>query len=157
MDLEITPFDKNKHDREGFDCGVPELSKYLLERASQDVRNHYASLFVATKSGEKKILGYYTFSTTGEDTQNFPEKLRKKLPKYRQIPAILLGRLAVDKTMQGQGWGMRLLANAITRSLDLSLAWAMMVVDAKDDKACAFYTKFGLVQSIEVQSIEGVD
>jgi hypothetical protein len=97
MDLEITSFDKSRHDREGFDCGVPELNKYLLEKANQDVRNHYASLFVATKPDERKILGYYTFATTGEDTQNFPENMRKKMPKYPQVPAILLGRLAVDK------------------------------------------------------------
>jgi predicted GNAT family N-acyltransferase len=140
MDFDIASFDKSRHDREGFDCGVPELNKYLLEKASQDVRNHYAS---PTKPGERKILGYYTFATTGEDIQNFPENIQRKMPKYLRVPAILLGRLAVDKTMQGQGLGFELMADALARNIKSQTAWAMMIVDAKDDKSCAFYAKFG--------------
>jgi predicted N-acetyltransferase YhbS len=60
-----------------------------------------------------------------------------------RVPAVLLGRLAVDKAMQRQGLGTELMANAIFRSLNNSSGWAMMVVDAKNDKACSFYRKFG--------------
>ena len=142
MNFKIAGFDKNKHDRKGFDCGEPALNKYLLEQVSQDIRNDYVKLFVATEENANKILDYYTLSSTGVPLQNIPESRRKKLPKYPFVPAILLGRLAVDKTVQGQRLGSQLAANAIIRSMDSSAAWAIMVVDAKDDKAGEFYKHF---------------
>ena len=142
MKIDIVPFEKGRHNRKGFDCGILELNQYLLEKASQDVRNHYADVFVAPDPETNKILGYYTLSNAAVPFQNVPEEQRKKLPRYSQIPAILLGRLAVDKSMQGIGLGMKLMADAITKSLNFSLSWAVMAVDAKDDAGCAFYRKF---------------
>jgi ribosomal protein S18 acetylase RimI-like enzyme len=140
--FDITLFDKYKHERQGFDCGDSALNHYLIERASQDIQNNYVRLVVATKQGNNKICGYYTLSNAGVRLEDIPEHLHKKLPKYPSVPAILLGRLAIDKAMQGQGLGSELMADAIFRSLNNFSAWAVMVVQAKDDKACAFYRKF---------------
>jgi predicted N-acetyltransferase YhbS len=123
-------------------CAIPTLNSYLLERAGQDVKNDYVRLVVATKEGGNEVLGYYTLSNAGVRLENIPEQLRKKLPKYPSVPAILLGRLAVDKTTQGQGLGSKLVADAIFRGLSNFSAWAIMVVEAKDDNACSFYKKF---------------
>ena len=142
MVVEITSFDKNKHDRKGFDCGEPALNKYLWEQVSQDIRNGYVRLFVAKKENEDKVLGYYTLSSASLPLQDIPEQHRKKLPKYPFVPAILLGRLAIDKTAQGQGLGSKLMGDAVVRSMDSSVAWAVMVVDAKDDNAGEFYKHF---------------
>jgi predicted GNAT family N-acyltransferase len=72
-----------------------------------------------------------------------PGPAQKKLSKYKEVPSIRLGRLAVDRSVRGQGLGARLLANAVIRSTSNVSAWALMVVDAKDDTACSFYRKFG--------------
>jgi GNAT superfamily N-acetyltransferase len=142
MNFDFVFFDKKKHDRAGFDCGVPELNRYLFEQASQDVRSNYVKLVVATEENANKVLGFYTLSHDGLPMQDIPGETQRKLPKYERIPAVLLGRLAVDKAMQGQGLGAELMANAILRSLDYPSAWAVMVVDAKDEKASSFYKKF---------------
>lgn len=143
MKYEIVPFDRKLHKREGFDCGVSELNDYLLLQAGQDIRKHVASLFVVPEPETGRILGYYTLSNDSLSLLDIPEKFKRKLPRYARIPAVLLGRLAIDKTMRGQRLGTVLMADAIIRCLNISLEWAIMTVEAKDDKACLFYSKFG--------------
>ena len=142
MPFKIVPFAQN-HTREFFNCGVPALDKYLKQFANQDVRKNFAALFVAVQNDAPEILGYYTLSNASVDTLIVPESSQKRLSKYQEIPAIRLGRLAVDRSVQGQGLGTKLLANAVIRSISNVSAWALMVVDAKNDPAYAFYNKFG--------------
>ena len=114
-----------------------------MQYAGQDVRRNLAALFVAVKDDTNLIVGYYTLSNASIDTRKIPEQLRKKLSTYDDVPAIRLGRLAVDLRVQGQGLGTMLLANAVIRSTSNISAWAFMIVDAKDEAACTFYRKFG--------------
>jgi ribosomal protein S18 acetylase RimI-like enzyme len=139
----IVPFDK-KYDLSGFDCGVPILNKYLKTQASQDIRNYYNIAFVALADSADRIVGFYTLSNAGISLNQIPRDAQKKLPKYTDIPAIRLGRLAVDRSVQGTGVGKALLADAVLQSLK-STAWAVMVVDAKDAQASAFYQKHGFI------------
>ena len=57
----------------------------------------------------------------------------KKLPRYPQLPVILLGRLAVDGSMKGKALGQFLLTNALHRCLEAagSIAAMAVVVDVK--------------------------
>jgi GNAT superfamily N-acetyltransferase len=71
--------------------------------------------------------------------QDLPEDKRKKLPRYPLVPAILLGRLALDERYQKQGLGAFLLADALYRSLLSEIAAVAIVVDAKNEQAQAFY------------------
>jgi len=142
MKFDIVSFNKS-HIKDGFDCGIAELNQYLFQQAGQDVRKHYATLFVAIENATNKVIGYYTLSNTNVNLDLIPSALRKKLPKYSEVPAIRLGRLAVDKTVQGQGVGSQLLADAAIRSILNVSAWAIMIVDAKDSKASDFYRKYG--------------
>jgi ribosomal protein S18 acetylase RimI-like enzyme len=148
MKYVIVPLDTT-HPRRSFNCGVPALNHYLHERAGQDIRKYYAALFVALDVSADKILGYYTLSNTSINLTDIPEFLRKTLPKYPEIPAIRLGRLAVDKSVQHQGLGTKLLADAMLRSMSNVSAWAMMVVDAKEETVCAFYKKCGFSELID--------
>ena len=131
------------HNRTQFDCGVEELNSYLRERAGQDMRNHFASVFVATDPNGERIDAYYTLSSASVKLAALPDSLVKKLPKYPDVPAIRLGRLAVDRSSQGKGLGAALLADAAIRCLTNAPAWATLVVDAKDADAVRFYKKFG--------------
>ena len=138
----IVPFDK-KYDRSGFDCGVPALNNYLRTQAGQDVRNHYNVIFVALAATDK-IVGFYTLSNASASLNQIPLDVQKRLPKYPDVPAIRLGRLAVDKSVQGTGAGKALLADAILQTLK-SQSWAVMAVDTKDAQASAFYQKCGFI------------
>ncbi|MDR2175347.1 MAG: GNAT family N-acetyltransferase [Synergistaceae bacterium] len=135
--------------KEGFDCGNPALNLYLARYAGQDVRRHYAALFAAVRNDTDRIIGYYALSNASVRLRDVHEGLRRRLPKYPEIPAIRLGRLAVDKSVQRQGIGAELLGDAILRSLTNVAAWSVMAVDAKDEKARSFYLRFGF------DSIEG--
>lgn len=131
------------HDRREFDCGVGALNRYLAEVARQDIRRSVASVFVACVPGETRVRGYYTLSAASVRTDRLPEDVRKKMPRYASIPAVRLGRLAVDNSARGIGLGGRLLINAIKRAASTELAWAVFMVDAKDETARRFYEHWG--------------
>ena len=143
MAIVIVPFDKQKHDSSEFDCGNSKLNRYLKEQAGQDIRCHYASLFAAVESDTGKVRGFYTLSSTSVNVGLLPGDLQKKLPKYPHVPGIRIGRLAVDLTAQRQQLGTALVANAILRSVNNVAEWALMEVDAKDERSFSFYKKIG--------------
>jgi GNAT superfamily N-acetyltransferase len=146
FDLNIEPLNTN-HDRSNFQCGVDALDMYLKKQARQDIKRHISRVFVARKSmTPKNVVGYYTLSSLSIDFKELPEKLSKKLPKH-QIPAALIGRLAVSRNAQGHGVGRMLLADAIKRTLSISdeIAIYAMIVDAIDKKAQGFYEQFGFI------------
>jgi ribosomal protein S18 acetylase RimI-like enzyme len=141
----VYPLDTSVHDREGFDCGVSALNEYLAKRARKDVASGVAACFVATEEGGPRILGYYTLSAATIVRASLPEKLLKKLPRYPELPATLLGRLAVSIDFRGQGLGTRLLLSAMRRSADAAadVASIALVTDPKDEAAGSFYRRFG--------------
>ena len=135
----------SSHDKPGFKCGVESLDRYLKRQAGQDVKRHISRVYVAVQVEKpEKIIGYYTLSSLSIELKRLPEDLVKKLPNY-PIPAALIGRLAVDKSAQGNGIGKILLADAIKRTMAISneIAIYAMVVDAINDEAKGFYQQFG--------------
>jgi len=139
---------RKEHNRADFSCGNPSLDRYLKEQAGQDLRRGCATPFVLiSKRGDTTILGYYTLSSYGIDVGELPVEVAKKLPRYPLIPATLMGRLAVDRSSQGQGYGEFLLMDALHRALaqSVEIASAAVVVDAIDAGAIKFYRYFGFV------------
>lgn len=128
---------------ESFSCGKPELDIYLKKQAGQDKRRGYASVFVALEPGaSERIIGFYTLSAASINLSRLPDDEIRKLPRYPEVPAIRLGRLAVDKSHQGQKIGQLLLLDSIRRSCASEIAWAFFLVEAMDEKARDFYKKF---------------
>jgi ribosomal protein S18 acetylase RimI-like enzyme len=74
-----------------------------------------------------------------------PASIIKKLPRYPAVPAVRLGRLAVDVSFKGQGLGSALLADAFARVIDSKFGCYAMIVDAKDETAAAFYRHHGFI------------
>jgi ribosomal protein S18 acetylase RimI-like enzyme len=132
------------HDRAAFSCGDPALDAYLQRQASQDIRRRVAQLFVALGDMPGKIAGYYSLSAASFEKDELPTALAKRLPHY-PVPAAILGRLAVDRERQGQGLGETLLLDAIRRVVRASATLAVyaIVVDAKNERALAFYGRYG--------------
>ncbi len=145
MTPHIEPLGK-EHDRESFTCGVEALDYYFKKLASQDVKRHVAATFVLTV-GEREVAGYYTLSSTAILLEDLPAVIAKKLPKYKHVPATLLGRLAVSQRHRGHDFGDLLLVDAIKRSLQQSHEVGAMavVVDAKDDAARSFYRHYDFI------------
>ena len=108
------------------------------------MRRRVAQVFVAVSDTPGKIDGYYSLSATSFHKDRLPPALAKRLPHY-PVPAAVLGRLAVDRARQGTGLGEVLLLDAIRRILAASSAMAVyaIVVDALNDKAAAFYERYG--------------
>jgi ribosomal protein S18 acetylase RimI-like enzyme len=131
------------HVRSGFSCGNAALDSYLQTHASQDVKRKVATCFVAIENATGQIAGYYTLSACHVYLSGLDEETRRKLPKYPTVPAVRLGRLAIDTRFQGRKLGAAMLGNAAARAIRSEIATAMMVVDAKDEKAAAFYLHNG--------------
>lgn len=134
-----------EHDRTLFLCGVPALDRYFRELVGQDVRRRMASCFVAVAASDHRVLGYYTLSSAGIPATDMPPETVKKLPRYPTLPAIRIGRLAVDMTERGRGIGSVLLIDAARRALRAEAAAFTLLVEAKDDRAVAFYRHHGFM------------
>lgn len=142
----IEPLDPAKHRREEFRCESVELTEFLQRRARKEMAARTSACFVlVTEADPGRVAGYYTLSQTSVVTQALPEALTKRLPRYPELGATLLGRLARDLAWKGQQVGRLLLIDALRRSVRMSeQAGAVVVVtDPKDPKAAAFYAQFG--------------
>jgi ribosomal protein S18 acetylase RimI-like enzyme len=131
-----------KHDRTTFTSDSEPLDRYLREQVIQDIRRRVASCFVAL-TNEQRIAGYYTLSSTSVPLADLPVSISKKLPRYKAVPAVRMGRLAVDQAFKGLGLGGALLADALGRSARSEIAAYALIVDAKDEIARAFYVHHG--------------
>jgi GNAT superfamily N-acetyltransferase len=138
-----------QHDRFTFNCGVESLDSYLKTQASQDMRRKANAVFVLVqKNFPEKIAGYFTLCAFGLSPGSIPESARKHIPRYPQVSATLLGRLAVSAEFQGQGLGGILLALALGKAYENSavVGSSMVVVDAIDGRAAGFYRVHGFIQ-----------
>lgn len=136
----------SRFERADFDCGQPSLDEYLKKYATQNMKKGYAMTFVATQGENRKVVGYYSASASAIEFVNLPENLKKGLPRY-PAPAMLIGQLAVARSVQGQGLGEVLLMHALSRALRISTEMAIYAVrvDASDEPARQFYLKYGFV------------
>lgn len=142
----VVPLDPRVHDREEFLCGVEPLDRYIRERAAAEVRKKVAVCYVVTPDDDSStILGYYTLSSLSIELSRLPDAQRKHLPKYPNVPATLIGRLAVGSEHRGQKLGEFLLLDALRRALHTSdaIGSAFVVADAKDEQAAGFYLQYG--------------
>jgi GNAT superfamily N-acetyltransferase len=132
------------HDRKTFRSGVDMLDRYLRELALQDIRRRVAGCFVALDDAGA-IAGFYTLAATSVAVDSLPPEVTKRLPHYSVILAVLMGRLAVDARFQGKGLGRALVAGAVMRTDSFGIGAFALVVDAKDNRAIAFYKSLGFV------------
>ncbi len=147
MNLEFQQLTKI-HNRKSFDCGNELLNTYLQKQASQDIKKRLSACYVLVDVTSNIVYGYYTLSTYSTEQESIPEGIRKKLPNsYNLIPTILLGRLAVDYTLQGEKQGTRILIKALKQSLEIStiIGALAVIVDPIDTAAAAFYEKYGFI------------
>lgn len=146
MEWIFCPIDSSVQ-KDAFDCGILELNEYLKQYARQNHKNGIAKTFVAIPDVENRIVaGYYSVSMSQIERESLPDNQSKGLPRY-PVPAMLIGKLAVDKSMQGRGLGEELLVDALKKAVRLSTEVGIFAVrvDALNDKAKSFYLKYGFI------------
>jgi GNAT superfamily N-acetyltransferase len=132
------------HDRSAFTCGKPPLDDFLKRFAGQYERRDIAAVYVLVVPPDNRVRGYYSLSSGALGLDALPEAERKKPPRH-PVPVVHLGRLAVDQGVRGQGFGRRLLLDALRVCGELSEKAGVYAVDVQaiDDEARAFYQKYG--------------
>lgn len=134
------------HKVDTFDCGKPPLNEYLRKHARQSQQGRGAVTYVVVE--EDRVLAYYSVSLGSVRPEHAPERVAKGMGKY-DIPILLLARLAIDITVQGQGLGGCLLLDCLRRACNIAeeAGCRAVVVDAIDDSARDFYQKYGFEAS----------
>ena len=124
-----------------FDCGQPELNRYLQRYAWSNQKANSAQTYVACSGS--KIVGYYSLSVAGVDHIHAPDRIVKGLAKH-PVPVMLLARLAVERDFQRQGLGAALLKDALLRTLQAAdiAGIRALLVHAKDEAARQWYLRF---------------
>ena len=137
-----------EHRREGFDCGDAALNDFLLRQAGQQQRRGFGKTYVALADDGVSVIGFVTVSAGQVATSALSSQA--KLPRY-PAPVLRIGRLAVDAHHQGKGVGQDLLAFALRLAVEFSQRVGLyaVVVDAKHDKAKAFYVKLGFIVCVD--------
>lgn len=130
---------------DAFDCGADALNHFLKMRALVEQAQRANTTIVASSSMEEELpVGFYTILPAEARKTDLPKKVGRGIP-YDSIPGWRIGRLAVDKTRQGERIGEQLLVHALLKALQASETFGgrMVIVDAKDESAAAFYCKYG--------------
>ncbi len=135
------------HDREGFECGEPELDRWLAERALEAQGSGGARVFVSMADG--RVAGYYALAAAEVRPAEATARTLRGQPRRRAVPAVLLARLAVDEGHQGRGLGRSLLQDAMLRAAETAeqIGVRVMLVHAKHERARRWYERFGFEES----------
>jgi GNAT superfamily N-acetyltransferase len=131
-----------------FDCGSADLNGWLARHAPAAQRMDSARTFLLL-DGEQ-VLGYFSLTMGSVRRRDAPTQLVRGMPGY-PVGMVLLARLAVERSQQGRGFGGLLLAEALRRTVAAAehAAARLLVVDAIDENAAAFYRRWGFVETPE--------
>ena len=101
-----------------------------------------------------RVAVYYACAQFSVSLGDLPADRVRRLPKYPNIPATLLGRLAVSDNYRRQGLGEKLLEDELRRCADHrgEIGSFAVIVDAKDDDAKNFYQKYGFIELPGIQN-----
>jgi len=133
------------HDLAQFHCGEPALDDWLRKRALQNEQSGASRTYVVCSGG--RVVGYYALAAGAVAHMEPPGRVRRNMPD--PVPVMVIGRLAIDQSMQGRGIGPSLLRDAILRTLRAAEIAGIraILVHAISDRAKRFYETWGFVSS----------
>jgi len=143
--LRIAPLTRD-HALSQFDSGTPDLDDWLRRFALMAAGAGTARTYVLTE--RKRVLGYYALAPGSVRRDDLPQRHARGMPAH-PIGVILLARLAVDSSLQGQGYGRALVADAAIRTLQAAelVSARALLVHARDEAAAGFYERLGFDRS----------
>ena len=129
------------HDISQFSSGVPTLDAWLRGKARLNEARGGARTYVACEGA--RVAGFYSLAASSVEQRRLSSRVGRNMPD--PVPVILLGQLAVDEAWRGRGLGPDLLIDAARRALAAAgvVGARAVVVQAIDERARAFYEKFG--------------
>ena len=135
-----------RHDLEDFNSGEAVLDDWLRRRALANMAIAASRTYVVCSTGSRRVVAFYALSMGQILNQEATGAIRRNMP--RQIPAVILGRLAIDRDWQGQGLGAALLRDAVERSMRAAgeVATRLLVVHAISPAAETFDRHFGFTR-----------
>ena len=134
------------HDHSTFEAGEPVLDEWLRRRAWPNLQMAASRTYVVCPTGSNMVAGYFSLSMGQILGQDVTGSMPRNMP--RQIPAVTLGRLAIDRKWQGRGLGAALLADVVRRALRASseVVARLVMVQAISPTAEAFYLHHGFTR-----------
>ncbi|MGE3619285.1 MAG: GNAT family N-acetyltransferase [Acidimicrobiia bacterium] len=134
--------DPRRHHRSAFASGEPELDDWLHRYSTQNRRRNTAATWVVTRD-DLHVVGYVSIAMTGVDRSQAPAELARQAPD--PVPGLLIGRLAVDRSVAGLGLGTALVAHVLATAVDLNerVACRAVVVNALTARARTWWERFG--------------
>ena len=140
-----------QHERAAFDCGEPALNEFVQRHARKSHERGGAKTFLAIDDADKKtVLGFYSLSPASVEYSRTPDVIRRGLARH-DVPGFRLARLAVDRSVQGQGIGGQLLLAAGRRCLlaAAEVGGVVLVIDAKNERVAGWYCSYGAVPLLD--------
>jgi GNAT superfamily N-acetyltransferase len=130
------------HELGSFDCGNEELDRWLVEHA-RNATGQGTRTYVVIDADS--VVGYFAIAPHTIDREVLSKAQGRGAP--RQIPAVLLAKLALDRSVQGQGLGSELLVVALEAIVEAArrVGGKVVVVDAIGDEAAAFSERHDFV------------
>ena len=130
------------HELADFNCGNVDLNSFLFDRALASQREGFSRTYVVADK-QLRVVGYYSVCSSMIGRGFVPRQIGGH-GAPRDIPVILLARLAIDTLYQGQGLGAELLKHAMQMAVLSSetIGVRAVLVHAVDDAAERFYRKF---------------
>jgi GNAT superfamily N-acetyltransferase len=134
------------HESAGFECGEATLDDWLRHRAWNNMQSAASRTYVACVADTQSIAGYFALSMGQILAHETTGAMRRNMP--HTIPAVIMGRLAIDRAWQARGLGRALLADAVRRALRASaeVSARLVIVHAISPAAAAFYLHHGFVR-----------
>jgi GNAT superfamily N-acetyltransferase len=133
---------REDHVLDGFSCGNDYLDGWLGLAALEAGRKNVSRAYVWDDDGGV-VRAYFSLAPDKIRRADLPKAIGRGDPD--EIPAVLIGKLALDRALQGQGLGRQLLVDAISRAVAAVeiVSGRYIVVDAIDEDAAAFYSRHG--------------
>jgi len=132
------------HQLDAFTSGAPTLDGWLQRKARANQVSGASRTYVVCRGDQ--VVGFYAVAAGSVSHDLLPRKLKQNMPD--PIPVIVLGRLAIDLSEQGNGLGRALLRDAILRvsAAAHEVGIAAILVHALNDRAKAFYIGCGFAK-----------
>ena len=121
------------------------MNAFLQHFARQGHEQNAAKTFCAVAdNAPTKVLGFYSLAPAAVEHDAVPVAMKKGMARH-SVPGFLLARLAVDRAVAGRGLGGQLLLAAALRCIRVTeeVGGVLMIIDAKNERAAAWYTSYG--------------
>ena len=145
---EFVELDKSIHDRASFDCGEPELNKYIQTQALKHMKAGISTTMLLPDSeqlpnGKYPICAFYTVAPSSISKKKLPNALARKLPHY-PVPVFLLAQMAIHLKYHNKGLGKITLIKALEHiwNINSHMRAYAVIVDCLNEKVEQFYLKY---------------